>query len=91
MSLHYYKLLLSTEGSSISGYNGYFKNARVSQTLLCYLLKIAEVNGIQSMSFASKLCITPPPKKPHLPPPPTHTQKETDKRCYLLKIATDII
>ena len=72
MSLHYHKLLLSTEGSSINGYNGYFKNARVSQTLLCYLLKIAEVNGIQSMSFASKLCITPPPQKKRTPP---HTQK----------------
>ena len=31
MSLHYYKLLLSTEGSSINGYNDYFKNARVAQ------------------------------------------------------------
>ena len=84
MSLHYHKLLLSTEGSSINGYNGYFKNARVSQTLLCYLLKIAEVNGIQSMSFASKLCITPPPpkKKKNLPPPHTHRNKQTKGVIY---------
>ena len=74
MSLHYHKLLLSTEGSGINGYNGYFKNARVSQTLLCYLLKIAEVNGIQSVSFASKLCITP--QKRTSPPPHTHTQTQ---------------
>ena len=79
MSLHYHKLLLSTEGSSINGYNGYFKNARVSQTLLCYLLKIAEVNGVQSMSFASKLCITPPKRTS---PPHTHRNKLTKGVIY---------
>ena len=85
MSLHYYKLLLlSTKGSSINGYNDYFKSRA---NLLCYLLKIAEVNGIQSMIFASKLCITPhskkkKKKKTHIPPPPTLTHQQTKGVIY---------
>ena len=76
MSLHYFKLLLlSTEDSSIMVINDYFKNARYSN-LLCYLLKIAEINGIQIMRFASKLCITPP-----TPPQTTQTNKQTDKKA----------
>ena len=84
MSLHYYKLLLlSTEGSSINGYNDYFKNAQVAQI---YYAKIAEINGIQSMSFASKRCITPPKK--HAPPPPPHTHTQINRQKVL---STDII
>ena len=71
MSLHYYKLLLlSTEGSSI---NVIMIISKMCKSRKSTMLSTEDSrNGIQSMSFASKLCITP--QNTHIPPPPhTHT------------------
>ena len=88
MSLHYYKLLLlSTEGSSINGYNDYFKNAQVAQIYYAISTEDSRSKWYTEHEFCIKTVHHPPKKGTHLlPPPHTHTQINRQK-----VLSTDII
>ena len=90
MSLHYYKLLLlSTEGSSINGYNDndYFKNAQVAQINYAISTEDSRSKWYTEHEFCIKT-VHHPPKKKHAPSPPPHTHTQINR---LKVLSTDII